>query len=177
MNTLQEIKKAKSIKIIMIAAVGLDNIIGDSKDNIPWHCPEDLNRFKETTKGHTVILGGKTHRSIGRSLPGRKNLVITRSSSCFDGALPVSSPKEALQNCSEGSTVYICGGGEIYRIFMPLADELTISFMDFAGQDTRQAATFPYISLLEWKQVREEVCSTTNEQLKHFNIVNFVRRC
>ncbi len=95
---------------------------------LPWDLPEDLKRFKETTYGAPVIMGRKTYESIGRLLPGRKNVIITRDASrIVPGAWIARSLEEALRIAEGAADVFVIGGGEVYRMALPLADRIYIT--------------------------------------------------
>ena len=116
--------------ISFIVAVTKNDVIG--KDGgIPWYLPADLSHFKQTTMGHPIIMGRKTHESIGRTLPGRYNVVITRQKNYLaaDGCVIVNSIEEALNlpKVKADSEVFIIGGAEIYNQTMPLADRIYLT--------------------------------------------------
>ena len=115
--------------ISMIAAIGKNNELGKGNDLI-WHFKEDMKFFKETTMGHSVIMGRKTFESLPKALPGRKNIVITRDSAySADGICTVSSPEEAIA-AADTDEVFIIGGGSIYNLFLPKADKLYLTEID-----------------------------------------------
>lgn len=119
-----------NIMIKLIAAVSKNNKIG-LNGYMPWHLPEDLNYFKETTKGHTIIMGRKTYLSIGHALPNRRNIVLSRDSHFKAKDIEViHSIEDALHLCHQLEDVFIIGGGEIYSAFMPYADELYLTLID-----------------------------------------------
>ena len=116
--------------ISFIVAVTKNDVIG--KDGgIPWYLPADLTHFKQTTVGHPIIMGRKTHESIGRTLPDRYNVVITRQKNYLaaDGCVIVNSIEEALNlpKVKADSEVFIIGGAEIYNQTMPLADRIYLT--------------------------------------------------
>ncbi|MCH1920219.1 type 3 dihydrofolate reductase [Shewanella sp. A3A] len=126
--------------IAMIAAMAHNRVIG--KDNqMPWHLPEDLRHFKAMTLGKPIIMGRRTFESIGRPLPGRVNIVISRQTDYHaDGITLVSSLNDALLAAGEVEEVVIIGGGQLYREALPLAQRLYITEIDLAVEgDT----TFP----------------------------------
>lgn len=108
----------------LVVAYAQNRCIG--RDNaLPWHLPGDLTHFKQSTLGHPIVMGRKTWESIGRPLPGRKNLVITRNLDYqADGALLCHSLDEAIAQCSEAPVICIIGGAEIYQQSLSLADEI-----------------------------------------------------
>ncbi len=115
--------------IAMIVAVSKNNLIGGD-NKLPWHIPEDLAYFKKQTSGHTIVMGRKTYDSIGRPLPNRKNIVLTRSTDLnIAGVTIVNNYKEILE-LALTETVFIIGGGEIYNLFIDYADKLFITQVD-----------------------------------------------
>ncbi|MFY8274345.1 type 3 dihydrofolate reductase [Pseudoalteromonas sp. SSDWG2] len=138
----------------MIAAMAHDRVIGKDND-MPWHLPADLKHFKEVTLGKPVIMGRKTLESIGRALPGRKNIVISRNIDyTFEGAHTVSSVQQALDLVSAEEEVMIIGGGNIYEQCLPISNTLYLTFIDLdVGGDTR----FPdYESMGPWECISRE---------------------
>lgn len=115
--------------IYMIAALSQNNQIG-LNNQMPWHLPEDLHYFKTVTTGHTVIMGRKTFESIGHPLPNRKNIVLTQNPNFApDEVQVIHNIKEALKLCQELPEVFIIGGGEIYKAFMPYATKLYLTLI------------------------------------------------
>lgn len=116
--------------ISMIAAMAQDRIIG--KDNqMPWHLPADFAWFKRCTLGKPVVMGRKTYQSIGRPLPGRHNIVISRDSELeIDGVTTVTSIDEALQAAGDVEEVMIIGGGTIYQACLAQANKLYVTYID-----------------------------------------------
>ena len=109
------------MQIEMIVAVAENGVIGNQGD-MPWRLPGDLAHFKKITMGCPVIMGRRTWVSIGRALPGRKNVVLSRATPALpDDVLGVQTPQAALDVCGSAARVMIIGGGEIYRIFEPQA--------------------------------------------------------
>jgi dihydrofolate reductase len=121
------------MKISMIAAMAKNRVIG--KDNqMPWHLPADLKHFKSVTLGKPVIMGRKTYESIGKALPGRKNIVISSNEAyLLNDAVVTHSCESALRVASlEALEVMIIGGGAIYEAFLPQANQLFLTFIDLA---------------------------------------------
>lgn len=116
--------------ISMIAAMANDRIIG--KDNqMPWHLPADFAWFKRCTLGKPVIMGRKTYESIGRPLPGRQNIVISRDSSLnIEGVKVTTSIEEAIKLAGDVEEVMIIGGGSVYATCLPKADRLYVTYID-----------------------------------------------
>ena len=135
--------------IEMIVARARNGVIGGGNQML-WHVPEDFRHFKKTTMGHPVVMGRKTWESIGRPLPGRKNVVITRQLDYrAEGAEMVPSLEAALGLFPDGEDVFVIGGGQIYRQALPLAERVWVTLIDreFDG-DT----TFPDLPEGEWKK-------------------------
>lgn len=142
----------------MIAAMGSNRVIGKDND-IPWHLPDDFKYFKNTTKGHHVIMGRKNWESLPHSfqpLPGRPNIVITRQEDYpIEEAAVVKSLEEALNIARENGEkeAFIIGGGEIYRMGLEYADRIYLTEINaaFDGQ-----VTFPEFDTNIWKEVSRE---------------------
>lgn len=118
--------------INIIAAVSKNNVIGD-KNSLIWNIPRDMKRFKTLTTGKTVVMGRKTYESIGKLLPNRRNIIITRKSDYnVEGAEVVNSIISALKICSPSEEIFIIGGGEIYNqvISMDIADNIYLTYID-----------------------------------------------
>jgi dihydrofolate reductase len=110
----------------LIAALSKNYVIGNGLE-IPWHISEDLKRFKKLTSGGTIVMGRKTYESIGRPLPKRKNIVFSRSKKRIEGCSVRSSIKNFLKEYKNKDDVWVIGGSEIYRMFLPYCDEMYIT--------------------------------------------------
>ena len=118
---------AGATRVFLVAAVAANGIIG-ADNRMPWHLPEDLKHFKALTLGHPVIMGRKTHESIGKPLPGRENIVISRKPGLeIPGVSVASSLEAALALCLGEPVAFVIGGGEIYRAALPLADGIVLT--------------------------------------------------
>lgn len=144
-------------ELVIIAAVAANGIIGatvDGRPVLPWRLPEDLKRFKALTSGHPVIMGRKTWESLGRPLPNRHNIVITRQPGyTAEGATTVDSLDQALAACAAAPLAFVIGGADIYTLALPLATrmELTELAADVDG-DTR----FPAFDRQAWREVARD---------------------
>lgn len=139
--------------LVLIAAVARNGVIGID-NRLPWHLPEDLRHFKAQTLGHPIVMGRKTWESLGRPLPGRRNLVISRNPSfAADGAEVYSSLEAALDVCPSTGPVCLIGGAELYRIGLPIADELRLTEVDL---EVDGDAYFPEVSRSDWSEVARE---------------------
>ena len=141
-----------SLEKYIIVAMTKDRVIG--KDNkMPWHLPEDLKLFKKLTSGNTVIMGRRTYESIGRPLPNRNNIVISRSNADISGVVVCRSMEEAVTRAEEfGQKIFFIGGSEVYRQALPLADYLYISWLK---QDCAGDTKFPEFDKSEWERLSE----------------------
>lgn len=139
--------------ISMIAAVGERGVIGKDGD-MPWHLPNDLQFFKRTTGGHAIVMGRKTFESIGRPLPKRRNIVLTRSAKFkADGVEIIHNFSEMERLVRDEEEFFVIGGATIYEQLMPLADRLYITKIHEAFDgDT----FFPTIDESEWEVVSTE---------------------
>ena len=137
------------LRITLIAAVAKNGVIG-AGNALPWRLPEDLKRFKALTLGHPIIMGRKTWESLGRPLPGRTNIVVSRTAGfSAPGTIPAGDLDEALAAAAATGSdeVFVIGGADIYRQALPLARrlELTEIDRDFAGD-----VHFPPLAPAEW---------------------------
>jgi dihydrofolate reductase len=124
---------------------------------LPWKAPADLKRFKSLTMGHALVMGRRTHQSIGRALPGRRNLVVTRNAAArFDGCETVGSLEAALVAArTTDSMPFVIGGGELYAQALPLATHL---FLTELALDVPEGDTFfPELDSGQWRVVHREV--------------------
>jgi dihydrofolate reductase len=131
------------MKIVIIAAIAANGTIGHA-GKIPWHLSEDLKRFKRLTLGHPVIMGRKTYESLGKPLPGRRNIVLTRQ----PGTDHFASLEDALISCGD-ETVFVIGGAEVYRQALPLADTLLLTHVH---QPVEGDTKFPDYDRSQWRE-------------------------
>lgn len=138
--------------ISIIVAVAANGVIGD-RNSLLWHISEDLKHFKALTTGHPVVMGRKTFESLGRPLPNRTNVVITRQRIAIPGCRVVHSLAEALALFASDEEVFVIGGAQIYAEALPLAGRLYLTRVERAYEgDTR----FPEWNPSEWRLVRSE---------------------
>ncbi len=137
------------MKIILIAALDKGRVIG-SEGSIPWNIQEDLNYFKEKTTNKAIIMGRKTYESIGRPLPNRLNIVMTRSIEEIKGVKIALDKEKALEEAKRfSSEIFIIGGEFIYKEFMELASVMLLTEIDLK---TKGDAFFPKWNKSEWKE-------------------------
>lgn len=160
------------MKLSLIVATANNNAIGRNNE-LPWHLPQDLKYFKSVTLGKPVIMGRKTFESIGKPLPGRTNIVVTRQKDWkFAGVLVAKSVEEALEigqqfrneqdNLAE--EIMVIGGAEIYRHALPIADRVYLTRID-ANVDGADAY-FPELPTAQWK-LASELAGDSDANLKH----------
>ena len=140
------------MEIILIAAVSKNKVIG-KQGGIPWKIKEDLSFFKEKTLNSPIIMGRATYNSIGRPLPNRLNIVMTRSAKNTEGVIEVTSVETAIEAASinkNASRVYIIGGENIYKEFIPIAHKMIITEVNLHIEDGD--AFFPDWNISEWKE-------------------------
>jgi dihydrofolate reductase len=153
--------------------VAYDRRRGIGKDNrMPWHLPSELAHFKRTTMGKPIVMGRKTHESIGRALPGRRNIVVTRGDVDTAGVETARSVPEALALCSDAAEVMIIGGGQIYTAALPLATRIiaTEIHADFEA-DTR----FPSLDSAQWREAKREQFASDAQTPYALDIVTYER--
>ena len=140
-------------RVGMVWAQTLDGTIGN-QGTMPWHLPEDFAFFKRTTMGHAMVMGRKTFDSIGRALPGRRTIVITRQTDWrHPDVETVHSLDDALGLAGPVGEVFVAGGGEVYAQAMPFAHRLLITEVD---QEPEGDARFPEIDPTVWRETARE---------------------
>jgi dihydrofolate reductase len=158
----------------MIVAVSDDWGIG--KDNeLLWHIPEDLRRFKKLTMGKCIIMGKRTWESLPRRpLPGRLNIVLTDiPNECIDCSVTAYSIEDALKKCSNEDEAFIIGGGSVYRQFMPFADRLYITHVHLKAPAD---VFFPRIDMRKWKIIEKEELVSDDENSIPYSYVIYERK-
>jgi dihydrofolate reductase len=160
--------------ISMIAAMANNRVIG-LNNQMPWHLPADLAHFKKVTLGKPVVMGRKTFESIGRPLPGRRNIIITRDKNYqADGIEVVFSPDEAIKAVEGVEEVMIIGGGHIYETFLPRADRLYLTFIDL---NVEGDTCFPdYESVATWQQVSTESSNSDERNAYSYQFVTLHKK-
>jgi dihydrofolate reductase len=157
--------------VSIVVAISQNHAIG--KDNkLLWYLPKDLKHFKEITTGHTVIMGRKTYESVGKPLPNRRNIIITRQQVNIEGCEVVNSVEAALALCKDEAEVFIVGGAEIYRQALHLTDRiyLTLIHENFEG-DTY----FPEIKADLWKETERQDHEPDEKNLLPYSFITYER--
>lgn len=159
--------------ISLIAAIDKNLVIGNSKNTLPWYLPADLKRFKSVTMGKPIIMGRKTFESIGKPLPERTNIIITRNEKYeAPGCIVVRSPEEALLAAGNAPEAIIIGGGELFSQFMPRADRMYLTLVDgeFEGN-----VYFPKWNPREWREVFREAHEADEKNPYNYTFVTLER--
>ena len=164
------------MRVSLVAALDRHRAIGRDND-LPWRLPDDLKRFKALTLGKPVLMGRKTAESLGRALPGRLNLVLTRSGRVpFDGMQAVASVDDAMRIAAAQGSDELCviGGGEVYALTLDLADVLHLTEVDTGVQDAH--AFFPAFDPAIWQEVAREPHPADARHAMSFDFVEYRRR-
>ena len=135
------------MRISLIVAMARNRVIG-ANGTLPWHLPADLRRFKALTMGHPLLMGRKTHDSIGRALPGRTNIILTRDTSYrAAGCLVEHTIPDAFAHAAGASELFVIGGGSLYEAFLGTAERIYLTLIDceYSGD-----ARFPVLDVSEW---------------------------
>ncbi|MBE0422329.1 MAG: dihydrofolate reductase [Lutibacter sp.] len=159
--------------VTIMAAIAANNALG--KDNqLIWHLPADLKRFKKTTLNHAVIMGRKTYESLGKPLPERTNIVITRDKNYkVEACIVANSLEGALKAAAEADeNPFILGGAEIYKQAMPYADRLDITFVH---RQFEADVFFPEIDKTIWKETSREDFKADENNKYDYSFITFER--
>ena len=158
--------------LVVVAALDRNGAIGRG-NALPWHLPEDLKRFKARTMGHPVLMGRRTAESIGRALPGRTNLVLTRGATApFAGQVAIESLDEALSRVG-GGPLFVIGGAEVYALALPQANALWLTLVDAAVEGAD--AHFPPLEPGAWREIAREVHPADDRHAHAFEFVDYAR--
>ena len=158
-------------QLSIIVAIANNQVIGIN-NTLPWHLPEDLKRFRALTTGHHIIMGRKTYESLGRLLPGRTTVIVTRNKSYqLEGALIAHSLEAAVALCQNDDEVFLIGGAELYQDGLKLADKLYITEVNLAVDGD---AFFPKFDLNLWQETSRE--AHTSAQGLSFSYITCMRK-
>jgi len=158
--------------ITLVAAMGRNRAIG-LEGRLPWHLPRELRHFKATTMGKPIVMGRRTWQSIGRVLPGRQNLVVTRDRNFSAGSCDVVHSLEEAIARAEGGEVMIIGGGQLYREALPHADRLILTLVDCEpAADT----WFPEWSEASWRRVSVRSEPADEHNPFSYRVIELTRR-
>lgn len=159
--------------LALIVAVAANRVIGrDGK--LPWRLPDDMRHFRALTTGHSIIMGRRTWDSLGRALPARQNIVVTRQPAfAADGATVVRSLTDALAAVRLPEPAFCIGGGELYRTAMPLARTAYVTEIDGAFEGD---ATFPTLDPAHWREASREAHAAPDADGWGYAFVTYERR-
>jgi dihydrofolate reductase len=160
-------------KLSILVAMARNRTIGVN-NTLPWRCPEDLKHFKTLTMGHHMIMGRKTFDSIGKPLPGRTTVVVTRNNDLsIAGCVIAHSLNEAIAACGGDEEIFIVGGAELYRQALSLVDTLYITDIQ---QDVEGDAHFPAFDKSVWLEESREARSQEAPQPLEYHFVTYRRK-
>ncbi|HMY77816.1 MAG TPA: dihydrofolate reductase [Thauera aminoaromatica] len=163
----------KKPEIVLIAAVARNGTIG--RDNeLPWRLKADLQHFRALTLGHPILMGRKTWQSLGRPLPGRRNLVVSRTPDYrAEGAECFADPAAAIAAAGEAQTLFVIGGAQLYALLLPLADRLELTEVK---ADVEGDAHFPAVDPARFVEERRETHHADADNAFDFDFVRYCRR-
>lgn len=158
--------------ISIIVAMAENRVIGVT-NTLPWRLPEDLRHFRRLTTGHAVIMGRKNYESIGKPLPERRNIVLTRQPSySASGCIVTHSPDEALSAAGDDPEIFVIGGADLYREFLPVADRLYLTLVHARiDGDTY----FPHYEASEWRETGREEHSADDRHIHNYTFLTLER--
>jgi len=167
------------MKIVLIAAFAQNRVVGIN-NTLPWHLPEDLKYFKRTTSGKAIIMGRKTYDSIGRPLPNRTNIVISRNSDFHaEGVRVVASLEAAIELAKEVNfindvqEVMVIGGASIYEAALPIADRL---YLTHVHAEIEGDAYFPEVNFKQWLEVSREDYQASDKNPYDYSFVVYDKK-
>lgn len=160
-------------KLSLIVAIARNGVIGRDND-LPWRLPADLQLFKRTTSGHAIILGRKNYESIGRPLPDRTNIVITRDKNYkAEGCLVANSIEEAIMLAGDDEEIFIIGGAQIYAQALDRVERMYITEVD---TDVEGDVLFPEYDKSQWRECSRETHPADEQNDYAFDFVVLERR-
>ena len=157
--------------VTLIAAMGSNRGIGLA-GRMPWHLPAELQSFKRATMGKSIVMGRKTWQSIGRPLPGRQNIVISRNPAFMAKGVDLAGSLDEAIEVSESDEIMVIGGGQLYELALPIARRMILTLIDIEPQaDT----WFPAWNEHEWSQTGETLFAAGDDNEPAYRIVEFER--
>lgn len=156
------------MRVSIIVAMDRNNLIGAS-NQIPWHIPGELKRFREITMGKPIIMGRKTHESIGKPLDGRENIVLTKNEEInLEGVKCYSNLNDIFSSFRNEKEVFVIGGSQIYEITLPIANRLYITMID---REYLGDTWFPKVDYSKWKTIERNKIIEKTTQTEYSNII------
>lgn len=158
---------------VAVVAMADNGVIG--RDNgLPWHLPDDLKRFKAMTMGHVLLMGRRTFESIGRPLPGRRNLVLTRNAGWrADGCETVTSPAAAITLAANAGKLFVIGGAEVFRVCWPMVGRIELTEVHALVSGDIRLSGFVRD---DWQEIAREEHAADARHAHRFSYVTLVRR-
>jgi dihydrofolate reductase len=161
------------MSVSLVVAVSENGVIGRD-GGLPWHLPADLKHFRAVTMDHSILMGRKTHASIGRPLPGRRNLILSRDHGYrAEGCLVVNSMDAALQTAGPEEELMVVGGEALYRLTLPLAQRIYLTRVHAVFEGS---VRFPALQVSDWKESRREDYRADAKNPYHYSFV-WLERC
>jgi dihydrofolate reductase (trimethoprim resistance protein) len=161
------------MKVSLIVAMDKNRVIGKDND-IPWRIPKDWEYVKNITKGRSIILGRKNFESIGRALPGRRNIILTRDKDYnFDGCEIIHSIEAVFELCKYEEEIFIFGGEQIYNMFLPYVEKMYITKIHYEFEGDTY---FPEVNFDEWKEVSVEQGVMNDKNPYYYNFHVYERK-
>ncbi len=175
MNKSPDPKTSKrTAKVSLVVAMANNRVIG-LENKMPWHLPADLSHFKKTTMGHAVIMGRKTYQSIGFSLPGRHNIVLTQSKDFQAKQVTVASNiQQAIEAAGDVKEIMIIGGSTIYQQFLPLAERLYLTLIDLR---VKGDTFFPDYQHQKWTMTQQQTHQQDENNPYAYQFITLDRTC
>ena len=159
--------------ISLIAAMGRNRVIG-ADNALPWDLPADMKRFRQLTMGKPIIMGRKTFESIGKALPGRVNIVMTRDADLrAEGCVVVHSPEEALRAAGDVPEAVVIGGGSIFGQFLPMAQRMYLTMID---KDFQGEAVFPEFDADDWRESERRDCAPDEKNAYSYTFLTLEKK-
>lgn len=160
-------------RISIIAAITRNGVIGKN-NTLPWHLPADMAFFKRTTTGHTVVMGRKNYQDIGRALPGRRNIVLSRDPNFkAEGCENVVSFEKMLEATKGDDEVFIIGGAAIYNIALEFADRMYLTKIE---ADIEGDVFFPEVDWNDWTEISRENHAADDRNKYDFSFIEYLRK-
>jgi len=157
--------------VTLIAAMGSNRAIGMA-GRMPWHLPAELQHFKQATMGKTIVMGRKTWQAIGRPLPGRQNVVVSRNPVFLAKGVDLVGSLEDAMEVSQSDEVMVIGGGQLYQLALPLAQRMILTLIDIQPEaDT----WFPEWDEAEWQQISETGFPVADDNKLAYRIIELRR--
>ncbi len=159
--------------VSLIVAMSKTGVIGD-RGRIPWHLPAELQRFKHITMGHHIVMGRKTWESIGRLLPGRRSVIVSRNPDyAVPGAIVADSLRAAIAICLYDEEIFVIGGAELFREALPVAERLYLTVVD---AELPGDTVMPEIDFHEWQATETEAIPADDRNPYPFRFTRYERR-